>query len=130
VPGDVQADYRLAFLWLCRDAHRRDRRRARARRRRQEHVPHFDGARLDDIVDYLTYVFAPVFLMYRAGVLPETWGVAVAAVVLLSSAYGFASTTPRRMTTSSPAFRLTGISWRLSLRGGLPQASTPRSCWC
>ncbi len=56
------------------------------------HVPHFDGARLDDIVDYLTYVFAPVFLMYRAGVLPETWGVAVAAIVLLSSGYGFAST--------------------------------------
>jgi phosphatidylcholine synthase len=30
--------------------------------------------------------------MYRAGVLPETWGVAVAAIVLLSSGYGFAST--------------------------------------
>lgn len=56
------------------------------------HVPDFDGARLDDIVDYLTYVFAPVFLMYRAGVLPEMWGVAVASIVLLSSGYGFAST--------------------------------------
>ena len=29
--------------------------------------PDFDGARLDDIVDYLTYVFAPVFLLYHAG---------------------------------------------------------------
>ena len=93
VLATVQADYRLAFLWLVAatfiDA--TDGVLARAADVKT-HVPHFDGARLDDIVDYLTYVFAPVFLMYRAGVLPETWGVAVAAIVLLSSGYGFAST--------------------------------------
>ena len=93
VLAGVQADYRLAFLWLVAatfiDA--TDGVLARAADVKT-HVPHFDGARLDDIVDYLTYVFAPVFLMYRAGVLPETWGVAVAAIVLLSSGYGFAST--------------------------------------
>ena len=93
VLAGVQADCRLAFLWLVAatfiDA--TDGVLARAADVKT-HVPHFDGARLDDIVDYLTYVFAPVFLMYRAGVLPETWGVAVAAVVLLSSAFGFAST--------------------------------------
>ena len=32
-------------------------------------IPHFDGALLDNIVDYLTYVLAPVFLMLRAGML-------------------------------------------------------------
>src|SRR3954465_10510228 len=32
-----------------------------ARRMRvKETIPWFDGARLDDIVDYLTYVFAPI----------------------------------------------------------------------
>ena len=31
-------------------------------------VPGFDGALLDNIVDYLTYVVAPVFLVIRAGV--------------------------------------------------------------
>jgi phosphatidylcholine synthase len=55
-------------------------------------LPHFDGARLDDIVDYLTFVFLPVLLLYRAGALPPAWGAGVASIVLLSSAYGFAST--------------------------------------
>src|SRR5262245_14919819 len=54
-------------------------------------IPMFDGARLDDIVDYLTFVFLPVLLLYLAGDLPSAWGTGVAAVVLLASAYGFAS---------------------------------------
>jgi phosphatidylcholine synthase len=55
-------------------------------------LPNFDGARLDDIVDYLTFVFLPVLLLQHAGALPAGWGVVVASVVLLSSAYGFSST--------------------------------------
>jgi phosphatidylcholine synthase len=52
-------------------------------------LPGYDGARLDDIVDYLTYVFVPVLLMLQARLLPPGWGVAVGALVLLASAYGF-----------------------------------------
>jgi len=64
-----------------------------ARRLRvREVLPGFDGARLDDIVDYLTFVFLPVVLLYHAGRLPVGWGAAVASTVLLSSAYGFCST--------------------------------------
>ena len=55
-------------------------------------TPAFDGARLDDIIDYLTFVFVPALLLYRAGLLPQQWGGTVAAAMLLSSAYGFAST--------------------------------------
>jgi phosphatidylcholine synthase len=63
-----------------------------ARRMRvREVLPGFDGARLDDIVDYLTFVFLPMLLLYHAGVLPAGWGAAVASIVLLSSAYGFCS---------------------------------------
>jgi phosphatidylcholine synthase len=58
----------------------------------KEATPTFDGARLDDIVDYLTFVFVPILLLFHAGDLPQSWGSVVAAVVLLSSAYGFAST--------------------------------------
>jgi len=58
----------------------------------KEVLPGFDGARLDDIVDYLTFVFLPVLLLYYAGDLPAAWGGAVASVVLLSSAYGFSQT--------------------------------------
>lgn len=63
-----------------------------ARRLRVKDVlPGFDGARLDDIVDYLTYVFVPALLMVHAGLLPRgPAGFGVAVVVLLSSAYGFA----------------------------------------
>ena len=55
----------------------------------KEALPDFDGGRLDDIVDYLTFVFVPVVLLYETGLLPERWGAGVASVVLLSSAYGF-----------------------------------------
>ena len=54
-------------------------------------TPNFDGARLDDIVDYLTFVFVPMLILYLAGDLPAAWGFWVVAAVLLSSGYGFAS---------------------------------------
>ena len=30
-------------------------------------LPHFNGAKLDDIVDYLTYAFAPMVLLWANG---------------------------------------------------------------
>ncbi len=61
----------------------------------KERLPAFDGARLDDVVDYLTFVFLPVLFLYMSRALPEGWSGAIASVVLLSSAYGFAAATPR-----------------------------------
>src|SRR6202023_2566842 len=53
-------------------------------------IPLFDGATLDNIVDYLNYVAAPVFLMWRAGLLPPGKpGFAIASFVMLASCYGF-----------------------------------------
>jgi len=88
----IAGDYRTAFLWLvvATFVDATDGLLARAAKVK-ERVPGFDGARLDDIVDYLTYVFVPVLLLSHAGSLPSGWGPLVAAVVLLSSAYGFAS---------------------------------------
>ncbi|GAB2578054.1 CDP-alcohol phosphatidyltransferase family protein [Microlunatus antarcticus] len=62
-----------------------------ARRLRvSETIPGFDGARLDDIVDYLTYVFAPVVLLLCTGRLPGgTWGLVLAALPLLASCIQF-----------------------------------------
>src|SRR5271169_2128180 len=37
----------------------------------KEPVPSFDGRRLDDIIDFLTYTFLPLLLVYRARILPE-----------------------------------------------------------
>ncbi len=59
----------------------------------KEVLPNFDGARLDDIVDYLNYVVVPLMLAYHAGLVPRTWwGLAVAAMPLLASGYGFCQT--------------------------------------
>ena len=59
----------------------------------KERLPWFDGARLDDIVDYLTYVFAPVILLLQGGYLPDgRTGTLVAALPLLASSYQFCRT--------------------------------------
>ena len=63
------------------------------RLRAKETIPEFDGARLDDIVDYSTYVFVPVVLLWTGGYLPAGAGGAVlAAVPLLASSYQFCRT--------------------------------------
>ena len=52
-------------------------------------LPWFNGAKLDDIVDYLTYVFVPAFFVWHALLVPDRWSTVVVGVMLLSSAYGF-----------------------------------------
>jgi phosphatidylcholine synthase len=88
----IQSSYRTAFLWMvvATFVDATDGFLARAARVK-ERLPGFDGGRLDDIVDYLTYVFLPVLLLYHAGDVPQGWGTGVCLAVLLSSAYGFAS---------------------------------------
>jgi phosphatidylcholine synthase len=53
-----------------------------------EAVPSFDGRRLDDIIDFMTYTALPLLLIWRAGILPrgqEAW----LLLPLFASAYGF-----------------------------------------
>jgi phosphatidylcholine synthase len=84
--------YRDSFLWMVAATVIDATDGLLARRARVKDVlPAFDGARLDDIVDYLTFVFLPIVLLWQAGCLPDGWGHAVASAVLLASAYGFAS---------------------------------------
>ncbi|WP_101523413.1 CDP-alcohol phosphatidyltransferase family protein [Nocardioides houyundeii] len=65
-----------------------------ARRLRvKEVLPGFDGALLDNIVDYITYVFAPMVLLWANGYLPEGWfGGLCVTVPLLASCYQFCRT--------------------------------------
>jgi phosphatidylcholine synthase len=53
----------------------------------KERLPDFDGARLDDIVDYLMYVFIPALVVWQAQLVPVAFP--VCAAMVLSSAYGF-----------------------------------------
>jgi phosphatidylcholine synthase len=56
----------------------------------KETIPWFDGARMDDIVDYLTYVFAPIVLLWTTDRLPEgIQGWVCAGLPLLASCYQF-----------------------------------------
>jgi phosphatidylcholine synthase len=54
----------------------------------KETLPGFDGRRLDDIVDFLTYTFLPLFLVWKANLVPEGWE-PVLLLPLMASAYGF-----------------------------------------
>jgi phosphatidylcholine synthase len=85
--GDVEAALWLGLATLFIDG--TDGMLAR-RFRVKETIPWFDGALLDNIVDYLTYVFAPVVLLWTTGHLPEgAPGWALAALPLLASCYQF-----------------------------------------
>jgi len=85
-------NFRAAFLWLfvAMLVDGTDGWLAR-RLRVEERLPFFSGARLDDIVDYVTYVFVPVYLLYQAGSIPPRGALPVTIAILLSSAYGFAN---------------------------------------
>ncbi len=87
----IRGAIREAFLWLVAATFVDALDGVFARMARvKERTPHFDGARLDDIVDYLTFVFVPVFLLRTSGAVPGgLGGVAVVSAVLLASAYGF-----------------------------------------
>jgi phosphatidylcholine synthase len=85
--------YRAAFAWLVVSASIDSIDGALARRVDvKRRVPSLDGARLDDIVDYLTFVFVPAWMVISAGLLPPAAALPVAPVVLLASAYGFSQT--------------------------------------
>lgn len=60
----------------------------------KEAVPSFDGRRLDDLVDFLTYTFLPLLLIWRAGLLPVPCE-AILLLPLLASAYGFCQTSAK-----------------------------------
>jgi len=62
---------------------------ARAARVKQ-FIPWFDGAKMDDIVDYLNYVLVPCYFLFAADLLPATGAPWIVALPLLASAYGFA----------------------------------------
>lgn len=84
-------NFRAAFLWLFAAVLVDATDGWLARALHVERLPSFSGARLDDIVDYVTYVFVPAYLLYRAGSIAPAAALPVTSLILLASAYGFAS---------------------------------------
>ena len=80
----------LAFLWMAMAVAVDSFDGMLARRARvRELLPHFDGALLDNIVDYFNYVVVAVIFLYQADILPPGFSLAAGMVILLVSAYQF-----------------------------------------
>jgi phosphatidylcholine synthase len=107
----VRGDSHLAFVWLFAALviDGLDGTLARAWRVK-EREPRIDGDSLDLVVDYLTYVFVPAFLVWRGGYLPDPLAPGLTALILLSSLYTFARTD---MKTSDGYFRGFPALWMI-----------------
>jgi phosphatidylcholine synthase len=82
-----------------------------ARRHRvRERLPQWDGAALDFVVDYVTYVFAPAIIVGQALGLTPVLGAVAAIVVAVSGALYFADT---RMKQPDNSFRGFPAVWNM-----------------
>ena len=75
-----------------------------------EQLPNIDGAALDLVVDYVTYVFVPALIIWRGGYLLDTVALALVAAILVSSLYVFAR---RDMKTDDGYFRGFPALWNV-----------------
>lgn len=73
-------------------------------------APIIDGALLDLIIDYLTYVFIPAFALFQSGLLPGWTGWAAIIVITFASALYFADT---RMKTADNSFSGFPACWNM-----------------
>ena len=75
-----------------------------------ERLPRIDGAALDLVIDYLTYVVIPALIIWRGGFLPDAMALPLAAAILMSSLYVFAR---RDMKTDDGFFRGFPALWNV-----------------
>jgi len=73
-------------------------------------APIIDGSLLDLVIDFLTYVFIPVFALLRAGLLDGAAGLVAASVVVFASSLYFADT---RMKTPDKSFSGFPAAWNM-----------------
>jgi len=86
----IAHDYRRAFLflWLQVVVDATDGWLARAANVAAR-LPWFSGSKLDDLVDYLTYVFVPALMVWHGMLVPGAVATLVACAMLVSSGFGF-----------------------------------------
>jgi phosphatidylcholine synthase len=93
VAADIfQGNYRRAFVWMIVAVLIDATDGTFARKVRvKEVVPHIDGRKLDDIVDYLNYTFLPLLMIGSAGWLPQPSWLWV-TIPLMASVFAFVHT--------------------------------------
>ncbi len=67
----------------------------------KKYAANWDGALLDLIIDYLTYVFIPAYALTKSGLLPEWEGWIAAIIIIITGVVYFADT---RMKTADSSF--------------------------
>lgn len=67
----------------------------------KKYASNWDGALLDLIIDYLTYVFIPAYALTKSGLLPEMIGWCAAIIIIITGVVYFADT---RMKTADSSF--------------------------
>lgn len=72
--------------------------------------PTYDGALLDLIIDYLTYVFIPAYALFKSGLLPGWTGWVAIIVIVYGSAIYFVDT---RMKTKDKSFAGFPACWNM-----------------
>ena len=104
----IEYDYRTAFFWLWLQVVIDAVDGTLARRARvSDRVPAFSGEKLDDLIDYLTYVFVPALCVWRGLIVPDAWALIIALAMLLSSLFGFSrvkAKTPDHFFTGFPSY--------------------------
>lgn len=55
-------------------------------------LPDFDGALLDNMLDYLNYVFVPAFFLVQNNMIPSQFALLGAGLIVLASSYQFCQT--------------------------------------
>lgn len=76
----------------------------------KENTPEVDGAILDNIIDYLNYVFVPVFIFYSLGMVEEKYLIPSSAAILLVSCFTFTNT---KIKTDDFYFRGFPATWNI-----------------
>jgi phosphatidylcholine synthase len=88
----LEGDRIAAFLWLGLALFVDGIDGTLARRARVSEVtPQFDGATLDNVIDYFTYVVVPAMMVYWFDLVPAGWETATAAGIMAVSLYTFAN---------------------------------------
>jgi phosphatidylcholine synthase len=84
-----------------------------ARRHRvRERLPKWDGAQLDNVVDYTTYVFVPAIIVAEGLGLQPPWGALAGILVAVSGALYYADT---RMKQPDNSFRGFPVVWNMAV---------------
>jgi phosphatidylcholine synthase len=72
--------------------------------------PHWSGDILDSVIDYVTYVMIPAFILYQSGLMGRYFSFTAAAIIVTTSAIYYADT---RMKTEDYGFKGFPVCWNM-----------------